>query len=551
MAVEDAHKETLAAVDRIQASGVLGTSERSINLLRYLVIEELLGRGDKLRAYSIAIDVFDKKEDFDPSSNSLVRVETLRLRNGLERYYDTLGQNDSIQIELSPGSYRPNFVRMPKHQGSAPDALASIKPKFRFSKYKNLWIMATIAAVALLLITILFVSPAAERSLIGKNEAQCRSARPYLTLTFNDPYKRHTAIMKEWELTIRRYFGYYSRVNQSASKAAECPGVPTYNLEFSSPEREGQTIFATLTTEGGALIWSKSYSDSQIVTENGENRTLAAIAFELGFARGIITTDALGRNWRLKSAKEEFQCTERAHRFFDFDIEGDLIFALKCLKEAIDGGTRAADVFGLYAALQDFIVRGEVSGDTVAAKSELTKALRLENSDDPFNSELLAVRLRVARYNYPEDYLTTLEIMDSIEERYPMEPYLLNQAAWSSVVLGEYDEAVKYAERSEAIAGPVSSSYWPKIVSYSVKGEWDKTLPYIEKLKARDWKLHALLLLAIAAHFDDEESRQFALNKLEDEGLFTKSQILEEISLLAYHRSFRDVLSAGTVEALK
>ena len=70
-------------IETILASGALGNSERRANLLRYLVSLEESGKGSTIKAYSIALDVFGRAENFDPNTDSIVRVEIGRLRKAL------------------------------------------------------------------------------------------------------------------------------------------------------------------------------------------------------------------------------------------------------------------------------------------------------------------------------------------------------------------------------------------------------------------------------------------------------------------------------------
>ncbi len=98
--------ECLANVLRDEAH--LG-SGRQRDLLRYLVTEEIEGRGARIKAFSIATDVFGRAADFDPHTDSIVRVEKGRLRRTLELYYATAGAGDPVRIGFEKGSYRPSF----------------------------------------------------------------------------------------------------------------------------------------------------------------------------------------------------------------------------------------------------------------------------------------------------------------------------------------------------------------------------------------------------------------------------------------------------------
>jgi hypothetical protein len=78
-------------------------------LLRYVVSEEIAGRGDRLKAYSIAIDALHKKPSFDPATDSSVREEFRRLRSLLEHYFETAGKSHPAKFEIPVGRYRPTI----------------------------------------------------------------------------------------------------------------------------------------------------------------------------------------------------------------------------------------------------------------------------------------------------------------------------------------------------------------------------------------------------------------------------------------------------------
>ncbi len=92
---------------RILASSTLGERSRLRDFLRFIVQEEAAGRGERLKAYAIGTQVFGRSADFDPNSDSIVRVEANRLRQALEHYYATEGQNDRFRLTIPRGSYRP------------------------------------------------------------------------------------------------------------------------------------------------------------------------------------------------------------------------------------------------------------------------------------------------------------------------------------------------------------------------------------------------------------------------------------------------------------
>lgn len=102
----DAEQEQVrASVAGILASPLFSGAPRQQRFLEYLVNNTLAGDADRLKGYTIAVEVFDRKSDFDPSLDAIVRVEATRLRNKLREYYDTLGKQDAVRIDFPKGGY--------------------------------------------------------------------------------------------------------------------------------------------------------------------------------------------------------------------------------------------------------------------------------------------------------------------------------------------------------------------------------------------------------------------------------------------------------------
>jgi TolB-like protein len=96
-------------LDRILKSRPFLQSRRRQRFLEYIVNETLAGRGDRLKGYAVARDVFDRAEGFDPNVDPVVRIEAARLRDKLREYYDAAGKDDPILIELPKGTYTPQI----------------------------------------------------------------------------------------------------------------------------------------------------------------------------------------------------------------------------------------------------------------------------------------------------------------------------------------------------------------------------------------------------------------------------------------------------------
>jgi TolB-like protein len=138
---------------RILRSKVFSAAQRSQAFLRYIVDHSLTNDPPSLKEFSIAVDVFARGNDYDPSIDATVRVEAGRLRARLREYYDTEGINDPLVIDIPKGGYSPTFtlrdpnptpphLLIPFAAPSFPAPAAAARPPHR-----TLW---TISALALL-----------------------------------------------------------------------------------------------------------------------------------------------------------------------------------------------------------------------------------------------------------------------------------------------------------------------------------------------------------------------------------------------------------------
>jgi adenylate cyclase len=100
------------ALARVTSHKSFSGAARLRQLLEYVVSQTLAGKGDELKEYAIAVDVLDKPDDFDPQTDSVVRVMLGRVRNALELYYATDGAQDRVQISIPRGQYQPVFKSM-------------------------------------------------------------------------------------------------------------------------------------------------------------------------------------------------------------------------------------------------------------------------------------------------------------------------------------------------------------------------------------------------------------------------------------------------------
>jgi hypothetical protein len=96
-------------VERICATEPFVRSPRFCDLLRYLVKEALQGHRSELNETRIGHAVFDKAADYSPTEDSTVRVHVRQLRLKLHEYFDTVGREETISLEIPKGGFSPVF----------------------------------------------------------------------------------------------------------------------------------------------------------------------------------------------------------------------------------------------------------------------------------------------------------------------------------------------------------------------------------------------------------------------------------------------------------
>jgi len=141
--------EVRAELKRVLKSDAFQQAGRASRFLRFIVEETLASRGDRLKGYTIAVEVFERPGDFDAQSDPLVRVEAGRLRRRLKEHYLAEGLESPVRIELPRGGYMPSFrYAAPARRAAEP---ATQRPRDPESKLMRR--TAIVAALTLVVLT--------------------------------------------------------------------------------------------------------------------------------------------------------------------------------------------------------------------------------------------------------------------------------------------------------------------------------------------------------------------------------------------------------------
>lgn len=181
-------QDVTAQLDTILSSPAFIQSGRLQKLLRFITDETLAGRASRLSEYTVAFEVFERDETFDPQASSIVRVEASRLRTKLKEYYARDGRKDPVRISLPTGGYVPTFhtVKLAVAPGDVEPAPVRIKKFLSARAVAVIGVLVLIiGASTLLLLRIVDTKPAgdAPSASIGPDQGYSIAVLPLRNLS--------------------------------------------------------------------------------------------------------------------------------------------------------------------------------------------------------------------------------------------------------------------------------------------------------------------------------------------------------------------------------
>jgi TolB-like protein/Tfp pilus assembly protein PilF len=354
----------MATLERVLASPEFVNAPRLQRFLRHIVEATIAGRGGELRAYAIAVDVFDRPADFDPQTDSLVRVEAGRLRQKLQAYAQGPGKDDPLRITLPKGGYVPRFETVGKRERpTEPGASRTVRPAHRRAAWTRLGLAigAGLLAVLLVALGLLWRSPPTTIPVPAEVPSPDRSAPSVGVLPFSpldaDAGTAEATATVASALTalvtadLVRFRQLFVLAERSTAALAEDAGDPIQaardaGLDFvvdGTVRRVGDDIVVTVSliaTETGRAIWSDTFTQagSDRAALDLEREIAGAIATALAQPYGILSQQLARAADRqaLPRSLSSYECILMADDYYASYSEADYDAARRCLEDAVE-----------------------------------------------------------------------------------------------------------------------------------------------------------------------------------------------------------------------
>lgn len=530
-------REVLSAGDirgqlgRILAYADLQASDRRKAMLRLIVEETLNGRSTRLKSTTIAVEVFGRSADFDPSTDPVVRLEARKLRRDLDNYYAGAGRDDPIRIEIPKGAYVPVFTATSAPELRAPVATGAPSPPGRVSERTLL--RGLVALLTLALVASVAWQAGQDGTQIANEPAAPRMA-PLGTATiivdgFASPEgSPEDAIVAEGlsqEIAARLLQFPDLRVHFSpATSAAERGVVPasirkaegSYILFGSIRSQEGQiTVRAELTRGADSrVLWSERYSEPLEARSIWEiEADLASrMSAVIGEQYGIVPTDVTARMHQPAAdpTMASFLCVSRAQAYRRTHLEEAYADVRACLEEAVQRDPDYPRAWAMLSYLRfdaarfgyaDTPDRGVGLQNAADAAS---RALAL----DPDNIEALKALSLIEQYRGNFD--RSIDYARQAVAVNPNDPGALANLGNRLGMRGQFSDAVPLLERAIDLSVAPVPFYWQMIAfDHMMNGRWEEMRRAAEAASADNSSIgYALLAIAYGRLGDTEAARR-------------------------------------------
>jgi adenylate cyclase len=534
-----------------------GRSGRLVDLLRFIVGEEMAGRGGRLKAYTIATQVLGRNANFDAAQDSIVRVEIARLRTALKLFYFR-GVETPVLIDIPKGAYRPVISGSPGAMKEAPPQQADIPRGNRGKanskhtiRLSGTWMFAIpVATLVLAGGTALFLRP---------GPVQPPAALPPLVLVSPITISSSDPAMKTFELGLQGELlaelsrhHWMSVAYRSDGHAVPNPAEPrsiyTVSINFVVEGRHYSSVTSLSDFVTGRV--RSTYVDQGMLPDRQVFPLLATsarrIAADIGQPLGAVTLAELEDGPNV--SRGPYSCLLNLRRYLLSWLATDReVFRACALAEP-----RQPDALSLglaaYAYLEEARYRGGDSRTTLIAAA--TRDVETAMAMRPKLYLLSGIAARAAACR--GDFAQVEVIFGNIRRNAPNDPAALSRIAnVRAYVLGDLASGMILARKARELSlilQPDDSTV-PALDSL-MRGEWEAAVTFVSGPPRSTNPLALIVLLAAHGELGNKAGSQATAAVMAEAGFPDAESVRTYLANECLADAVRERLRQGVAKAL-
>jgi TolB-like protein/tetratricopeptide (TPR) repeat protein len=522
-----------AELDRLAASPEFEVPPRAKKFLRYIVEETLAGRADRIKAYTVGIEVFERDPGFDAQSDPVVRIEAGRLRRALERYYLIAGLSDPVVISVPKGGYVPHFELRATQQAVSPRP--AVPPPEKASapapQRRMLWLGAGAAASTAFLIGIsLWNSPrnVSKPTIETSPAVPTIAVMPFANLGDLPEAKIYAEGLTEEVMSQVARFKELSVLGRETSRSIP-PSADLAQIHRALGARyllEGSVRAATnqlrvtgrlLDAKTGAVLWSQTYDEDLRVRDllTIQNDVAQKVATAVAQPYGIIfQADGTRAGAKAPDGLEAYACSLKFYGYRTVLSAESHAAIRSCLEQAVAANPGYATAWAMLSILylDEDRFRFNPKTGPPAAIQRATAAARRAIRLDPANVRALQA-LMMALF-FAQQPAEALEIGERAVALNPNDTELLAELGTRVGQVGAWARGTALLEQALA-RNPAHSNYYNGVLAHHayMQGDYRRAEALIRQVNLDKFPLYHFVAAIIYAQLDMKPQAAAARNQ--------------------------------------